>query len=334
MKRCMILACLLSLLGFTSCAERGGVPQYGIYAAQIDGQNVRLLVGDDSREMTHARVSPDGQWLTFTRYNNKNWRGRAEEESGYMETEILLARSDGTGLQVAVPPVKDALNANSSWLPDGSGIIYVSTDNPERKPTLMQFTLADKKKTRLPTPPHLLVSDPHIVNDRLVFPSIDPVGKVDVLWTMRIDGADARQLTRPFVPPDAKTDKFHLGDYDPRLSPQGDRVAFMRMMPDGHWHSVVQDLRSGVELDLTSGRSGHDATPEWSSRGDALVLWHIDTKDHKEMGVYRVNPDGTDRRMVPLPRGFLHSHPGFFPNGNGKMPERIIYSAKRFDGLP
>ncbi len=334
MKKFIAFAGLLSLLGFAACAERGDVPNYGLYAARLDGQDVRLLVGDDSREMTHARVSPDGLWLTFTRYNNKNWLGRAEEEAGYLETEILLARSDGTGVQALVPPVKDAINANSSWLPDGSGIIYVSTDNSEKKPSLMKFTLADKLKIRLPTPPHLLVSDPHIVGDRLVFPVIDPVGKVDVLWTMTIDGRDARQLTQPRFPADAKAQKFHLGDYDPRFAPQGDRVAFMRMMPDGHWHSLVLDLRSGNELDLTAGLAGHDATPEWSNRGDTLVFWHIDTDNHRKMGIYQVNSDGTNRKMLPLPRGLLHSHPGFFPNQSGKTPERIVYSVKRFDILP
>jgi hypothetical protein len=52
------------------------------------------------------------------------------------------------------------------------------------------------------------------------------------------------------------------------------------------------------------------------------------------MGIYQANYDGTNRKMLPLPRGFLHSHPSFFPNQNGQLTERVIYSAKRFDGLP
>lgn len=327
------LRCSIPLLLLLAGCATGSDPQrHGLYSSRLDGTEVRTLVADPKRQMTHIRVSPDRSWFTFTRYNNAGWDGQAEEEGGYEETEILLARIDGSAVETIVPPKKGILNCNSSWTPDGRSLVWLTTDNPSRLPQIMSIELESRRISRVPTPEGLAVSDPHRVGDRIVFPVLG--AEVNALWIMNADGSAARQLTRP-RPTAGKSTPFPQGDYDPKLSPDGRRVAFMRMMSDATWHTFVIDVASEVEKDLTAGiPSGMDGVPEWSSDGRLLIFWHVDPKNLPETGLYTMLPDGRERRMLPVPRGFLHGGPGFFP-GDGSGPQsRIVWFAKRIPGLP
>ena len=276
--------------------------------------------------MTHPRVSPDGELITFTRYNKKGRGGLALEELGYEDTEVMLIRADGTGLETIIPPENGIVAGNSSWTPDGRGLIYVSTDNPEKKPQINHIDLDTREISRLPTPANLRTTDPHIVGDRLVFPVQD--GEYPAIWTMKADGSEARQLTYPAIPEPEDKGHFRLGDYDPRLSPDGSRVAFMRYFGKANWHMIVADVETGEERDLSPPKSV-DSVPNWSSDGKVLIFWHADPKDLPKTGLYTVKPDGTERKMIPLPRGFLHKSPDFFPGEGSSGQTRIIFAATK-----
>ncbi|PWU02662.1 MAG: hypothetical protein C5B53_01460 [Candidatus Melainabacteria bacterium] len=150
---------------------------------------------------------------------------------------------------------------------------------------------------------------------------------------MNNDGTGARQLTNPSFSAQPKNKQFDQGDYDPWLSPDTEKVAFMRMTANGTWHSLVIDVRTGKEVDLTANlpdsMESHDGVPEWSSDGKLLLLWHANLKDLKSIGIYSVCPDASNRKMVPLPRGYQHTHPGFFPSDGSSPKARIIYGARR-----
>lgn len=81
-----------------------------LYTANLDGSNMRLLISDSYRQMTHARISSDKQWIAFTRYNNIGKDGCASEnECNYDEsneqykgTEIVLMRIDGSDARTIV----------------------------------------------------------------------------------------------------------------------------------------------------------------------------------------------------------------------------------------
>jgi Tol biopolymer transport system component len=290
-----------------------------------------MILSNPKQEMSHVRVSPDRQWITFTRYNQFGLKGTASEDDGYNKTEILIARIDGSDVQTIVPPVDGAGNANSSWTPDGRGLVYCSNDNPSHLPQDMVIDLKTRMVSRLPTPTGLMVADPHWLGRRIVFTAI---GKNrNVLWIMNDDGSGARELTEPPFSANPKNKQFGQGDYDPWLSPDTEKVAFMRMTANGTWHSMVIDVRTGKETDLTADLpekgDNHDGVPEWSSDGKLLLLWHANLKYPKTIGIYSVRPDGSDRKMLPLPRGYQHTHPGFFP-GDGSSPRaRIIFGARR-----
>ena len=124
--------------------------RFGIFVSSLDGSKVRRVVSDPQREINHARVSPDKKWITFTRYNKRGWNGIAKEDGGYMETEIMLVRIDGSEMQSLVPPRQDTVAANGYWTEDGSAILYVSNDNPARRGQINRIELSTRAISKVP----------------------------------------------------------------------------------------------------------------------------------------------------------------------------------------
>jgi Tol biopolymer transport system component len=306
-----VLVMLVLLLA--GCSKAPAVAdRFGIYLVDIDGSNFQAVLNSSEQEMTHARISPDGQWITFTRYTERNKYGLAMESRTYHGTEILRVNIDGSGQEILVPAKDGIINANSSWTPDGKAIIYISTDNQNRLPAIYRLDLASTQRQRIPTPGKLAVSDPHMYGEQLVFPA--RTGEPKGLWLMNSDGTGLQKITTPDISRDVLRKRFVLGDFDPRFSPDGNQVAFMRYFGDENWHLVVKNLLTGTEQDLSASVTT-DGLPDWSPDGRWIIFWHANRDNLKETGLYRVRPDGSERQMLPLPRGYLYKHSCFTPDG-------------------
>jgi len=304
---------------------------FGLYTATLDGENMKLIISNPNLEMTHARVSPDKEWITFTRYNQKGLDGLAMEYD-YAYTEIMIARLDGSGLESVIPPKKGIIAANSSWTPDGKSLLYVSNDNPDKIPRICKIDLTTRKINRVPTPEHLAVADPHQVGNRIVFPVAGD--GLNSTWIMDADGKNAKQLTRPVIP-EPKTKKkyiYNLGDCDPKLSPDASKVTVIRYFGGTNWHIILVDVETGKEKNL-SVKNTCDAVADWSSDGKLLLFWHVNLQDFTKIGLYTMLPDGTKRRMIPLPRGYFYRHANYFPGEGSSEKTRIIFSGKKDPGM-
>jgi Tol biopolymer transport system component len=304
---------------------------FGIFTATVSGKDVHQVVGSSWQQMTHPRVSPDGKLITFTRYREKNRDGVAIEKDGYANTEIMLMRVDGTQVETLVPAKKGVLNCNSTWTEDGESLVWLTTDNSKRQPQIKRMELSSRKVSRVPTPEALKTTDPHVVGDQIVFPVVGD--DVDSIWIMNLDGRNPRQLTHPQYPQKQRRGLHPPGDYDPKLSPDRKSVAFMRLFGADGWRIIIVDVESGEERDL-SGPERIDALPDWSSDGALLLFWHVDKKTPSRTGIYTMKPDGSDRRQVPVPRGYLHGHPHFFPGSSAAPDTKIIYQVIRAPQLP
>lgn len=313
----------------TSCATGAADPdRFGILVSNADGKNVRRILSDPTREINHARVAPDKNWITFTRYNKKGWNGIAKEENNYEESEIMLMRLDGSELQSLVPPRKGKIAANGYWTEDGKAIVYVSNDNAANQGQINRIDIATRRITKVELPGNLWASDPHLVGNQLAISVFNPKEKRMSTWIHDLASGKARQLTSPVLGPGERAPPMPHGDYDPKISPDGSRVVVMRLMGKDNWHMVVIDLKTGAERDLSSPKAV-DGVPEWSSDGRKLIFWHVNLADLKQSGLYTVSPDGRDRQRIPLPRGYFYTMPAFFP-GEGSGPEsRIIFSAEK-----
>jgi Tol biopolymer transport system component len=305
---------------------------FGIYTCALDGTNLKRVLADPTREMNHARVSPDRAWITFTRYNKRGLTGLAEETNGYDESEIMLVRPDGSGLRSLVPPAKDIFAANGYWTPDGKFILYVSK-LPGKKSEISRIDLATGQIVRIPAPTQLWASDPHPVGSQMTFACLDAgKSKRNTIWIMNGDGTQPKQVTGKSSSSGAQAANEYPSDYDPKLSPDGSRIAVMRRMGPDNWHVVITDLKSGGEQDL-SGPQAVDGVPEWSGDGKLLIFWHVNPKNLRSSGLYTMQPDGSDRKRVPLPSGYFYTMPAFFPGEGSDRNARIVFSAKKNPAL-
>lgn len=303
--------------------------KFGIFTARLDGSEVRRILSDPDREMNHARVSPDGRWITFTRYNKRGlFGGDAKEENGYEESEIMLVRPDGSELQSLVPPRKGMVAANGYWTEDGKAILYAANDNPRKQGQINRVEIEGRRISKVPIAGDLWASDPHPAGGKLAVSVHDTTRKNMSIWVAEADGSRPRQVTRPRAAGIDPATKTPLGDFDPKLSPDGNRLVAMRNMGGHNWHAVVVDLRTGEERDISPERSV-DGVPEWSGDGRKLIFWHVDPKDLPRSGLYTMDPDGSNRQRIPLPRGFFYTMPAFFPGDASGPSARIIFSAQK-----
>ena len=308
---------------------------FGIYTARLDGMQFRAVLVDAKREMSHARVSPDCKHITFTRYNRILKDGIAEEAgSGYLHTEVVVANIDGSNQRSieAVGPL--ILNANSSWI-DNDTIIYVHRSDLTSLPELRIYRLSSNSNSRLPTPLELAVSDPHCVANKVIFPVI-PISEnsgVCQLWTMDLDGKEIRQLTKAKIKPTSSRFDFKLGDYDLWLSPDATTAVFMRYFGGMDWRIYTARLIDGSELPLTKP-GVPSGIPKWASDGKLIIYVCWDRSALEKLGLYTITPAAAQNRKIPLPPGFLYTHPSFFPNTGSSNDAKIIFSARRVPGLP
>lgn len=337
-----IVTALLFLFRINKPPVSEGDEVFGIYTATLDGRNFKPLITDSYRQMSHARVSPDKKWVTFTRYNNIGKDGYATENRNnydkpgdqYKETEIMLMRMDGSNVRTIIPHEKDKISANSYWAPNGKGLIYVSAPNEKGMSQINHIIFDDNMGVRniakIPIPEHIIPTDPHWVGDWIVFPATEPVSKTRGIWRIKPNGESLEQLTWPKI-------KVPFGDYDPKLSPDGSKVAFIRQVKEGpFFHVVVVDVNTKEERDFSSGylpeeaRAAADLPPEWSSDGELLIFPHILVDDKRALSeMHTINPDGSGRKRVPFPREYLYFHTSFFPGEGSSSDARIIFSTKK-----
>ncbi len=308
---------------------------FGIYIAKLDGSGIRSISFDEKRELSHPRVSPDGKRITFTRYNRLLSGGIAEENgSDYLHTEVVVADIDGSHQLSIEPTAADVLNANSSWV-DNDSVLYVHRSDLRSLPELRLHHLSTKSTARVSTPLAMAVSDPHCVNGRVVFAVVplDSNRTPCCLYTMRLDGSELRQLTKPQIAATSSDHRFKLGDYDPWLSPSADKVVFMRYFGGVDWRVACVSVSTGAEQVLTSP-GVTSAIPEWSSDGKTVVFVNFDRTKLENLGLYLMSPSGSNKQKIPLPGGYLYSHPSFLPGTGSSGNAAIIYSARRVPGLP
>jgi len=123
---------------------------------------------------------------------------------------------------------------------------------------------------------------------------------------------------------------------DPKISPNGDRVAFMRYAPNSGangfgWHIFVAPVASPLTetdislADLGSSLLYNDTLPEWIDN-NTLVISHIDISANRRE-IYTLNDDGTGRTKVNLPSGYRYADVYPFVDGHGR--QKLLISAEK-----
>jgi len=274
--------------------------RYGIYTLHLGTQDVRLVYSTPREIQTSAlRLEAAGEKLLFAQKVD----GDSNEH-----LELCTVGTDGSGFR--------RLTSNSvwdlypAWSPDNTRIAFLSF-----------------RRTDL----DIYVMNADGTGDTLLYDSgshdadIDWVGSCIVftsgfkIWKMDDDGTGAEPVTNPANAGQWGNANLPIGDYDPKLSPDGTRIVFERLedpsTSHGRYNLFVVDTSGAGETRLTSNGYAQGLA-SWSGAGTRLVYVVAAIGEQGAYDIYVMNADGTDNRNVTpdyFPAEFLCHAPVFAP---------------------
>lgn len=326
--------------------------KYSLLVADINGSNVSIIKTSSYQDMTHPRVSNDKNWVAYTTYNTRNSSNCAGLDIGYLNTEIRAIQMNGTNDKRIIAPVSTEFNTNSYWIGSTNEFTYLS--GPIAALKFFRATV-DASMNLIAGPTQIPVSgtipvplDPatHAGTNKIVYPGMYNPGSGFVKSIFIMNLSDSTNLVGLSLGRDragatiiCNGDCSNIDENDPKISPDGTKVAFMRRAKDSGangfgFHIFVVPVASPLsEVDISYSTIGADilkneVLPEWIDN-NTLVFSTIDiissTNSTKE--VYTMKSDGTLRTKIPLPSGFKYSDVFPFVDGTGK--QRIVISAEK-----
>ena len=297
----MLLAVLLIALVTPTIAAGGAVPyqrRWGVYMLDPETLQVRLIYTCDER-LSGLRLNPAGDTLVFT----KRFGGGADADE-----EICVVGVDGSGYNRLTN--NERLDTYPAWSPDGSRIAFLAMGE-----TLDIYVMdADGGAETLLYDSGYHDADIHWVGDAIAFTRNFQV------WVMDNDGSDARRVTDPPRAGEWGDAVLPFGDYDPRISPDGGRIVFERMVddasPHGNYDLFVVSLDGTGETRLTE-TGWTQGMASWSHAGDMLVFVVSAVGEEGRYDLYAVSSDGTGLASLTedlFPPGFLAYPADFSPD--------------------
>ena len=330
--------------------------KYNLLLADVDfsatspeATNITVLATSSYQDMTHPRVSHDKAWVAFTTYNDTNADGCASTDSGYANTEIKAVSLDGTQEKSVIPVSTNELNSNSYWFgsnyeftflsgPPGATKIYRAQTDGAMK-LVAGPTLVDVPATIIPFDPQAISGAQLVYGGTydsgggnfaksIFMESMDDIMDVPVGLSLGRDSTGA-----PLYGSDVM-------ENDPKLSPDGAQVAFMRRAPNAGangfgWRIFMVDTASPHSLDevnispasFGSSLLVNDVLPEWVDNS-TLVFSFIDVSGSTHTRtLWTMQSDGTGRKQIQLPAGYRYSD--VFPFLDGSGNQKMVISAEK-----
>jgi len=244
-------------------------------------------------------VSPDGKAIAYAVAAAADARTRVEVASLANTKHVIYASND-------------VLGRDPTWMPDSSGIVFVSKLTPTSPEKLVQtfgqnehrpIFLADVGN------PNFLGVRPAISPSGLVAMSIAAVGVRNPGWPT------TRQLDHGIGLTDLGghgTDVIASGT-DPAWSPDGKLIAFAKRT-GGREHLFIANADGSASHQITDG-TADDEEPSWSPDGKRIVFCSAHgTDEWTQANLFVVHPDGSG--LVQLTEGDrLACHPTWARDG-------------------
>ncbi|MBU0630883.1 MAG: hypothetical protein KKC80_08240 [Candidatus Margulisbacteria bacterium] len=297
MNKTIVLVGLLALAGVIGCSTQSevssGIPHvgsWGIYTLDLSS-NSASLIWSTNEALSGLSLNRAGDKLAF-----------CQKVGGTLEAneEIFMVSTDGTDLTRIT--ANDSRDLYPSFSPDDSKVGFLAW-----RSTMDLYTMNSDGSGQA----ELYDSggqdcDVNWGPDRIAFT------RESQIWTVKPDGSDARRLTDPPNAGEWGIANLPLGDYDPRWSPDGNKVLFERLVDAGASLHGSYDIftigSSGTpEVRLTS--TGYSqGLPEWSRAGDKIVFIVAAINGEGKYRLYMMNADGSNNRDITpswFPANFL-----------------------------
>lgn len=277
-----------------------GGETWGIYYMNLEtGLIQTLYAGED--ELSGLSLDSAGERLVFSQMTGG---------TGYEYTEIYTLSISDRKLR--------RLTENSDWdlypvwSPDGTRIAFLSWR--ELTLDIYQMEAAGTNQTLL-LDSGVHDADIDWVGDQIVFTSQSKI------WVMESDGSNARVITDPPRANQWGRANLPFGDYDPRLSPDGSKVVFSRMIKDdsvhGNYDLFIMDMDGSDLVNLTN--TGYSqGLSSWSAKGDKILYILSAIGEMGLYDLYSISLDGTDNQLLnpeTLPSELLIQSARYAPDG-------------------
>lgn len=233
--------------------------QRNLFVMSADGSGSVPLTNDAAQE-DHLEWARDGGFVAFDTSENR----------------AVVIGTDGTGAHELSGPAGSSRSA-PSWAPDGSKLVYIISPMVTVAQVYAVGVDGVSGQAILSSIPSAVCVTPRYAPDgrKVVFGCNTNAGD---LYLVNADSSGLFQLT-------ATTEK----DLDPRWSPDGTRIAFVRETAAGAtdiW--VINPDRTGLRN--VTAHAGNDDNVRWSPDGNSLIF---DTDRDGNREIYRVNVDGS-----------------------------------------
>jgi dipeptidyl aminopeptidase/acylaminoacyl peptidase len=257
--------------------------RWGIYRLNLDTQMIHLLFSSPD-EIASLQLNRTIDRFVFSQKVGGD--GNANEE-------IFTLNRDGSDLHRITQ--NDFWDLYPAWSPDGSSIAFLS----QRSSSLGIYIMnADGSHPRLLYDSTSNESDIDWRGDWIVFT------KDSGIWIMQSDGTGVHQVTKPPRGGTWGNANLPFGDYDPRISPDGARIVFERLVDDqspyGNYDLFIVDRVSANEIRLS--RSGYSqGLASWSNAGDQIVYIVSAIGATGQYDLYTMNVDEKEIRNITPP---------------------------------
>jgi Tol biopolymer transport system component len=255
--------------------------KYGIYVLNLATEKVELVYSADNEIYTSAlRFNGQDEKLVFAQKT-----GETDES-----TEIFTIDIDAQHLERVTD--NSYWDLYPAWSPDGTRIAFLSKRDSDLDLYMMN---ADGNDQHLFYDSGSHDADIDWADDTIVFTSGFKI------WSIKDDGTGLTQITNPDNAGQWGQTNLPVGDYDPRLRPDGQKIVFEKLQDPSTTHggyNIFTVNSDGTQETRLTNTNYSQGIASWSHSGDRIVYVVPAINNEGKYDMYMMEADGTNNHNV------------------------------------